>query len=99
MYQPVEYFFMFSDKLTKKSGKTSWKTTHSCNLGVRGARGWFLQIGWQRGQKGVEIEKYLETVGVFLRQIMNSTIIVMYHDWRKFDSCIFEGKYKDLVQY
>lgn len=51
------------------------------------------------GQKGVEIEKYLETVRVFLRQIINITIIVMYHDWGKFDSCILEGKYKDLVQY
>lgn len=57
------------------------------------ANGMAERIGW----KGVEIHKYLQTTGVFLRQIINVT--VMYHDWGKFDIRILEGKYKDLVQY
>lgn len=64
-----------------------------------------MQMGWQRElvRKGIEVDKYLQTVpgvgGGRLRQIINVTVIVMYHDWGKVDIYISEGKYKDLVHY
>lgn len=49
------------------------------------------------GQQSIEVEKYLQA-GFFLRQILNITITVMYHNGRV-DICILEGKYKDSVQH
>ena len=49
------------------------------------------------GQKGVELDKYLQTAGGGFGA--DVPVIVMCHGWGRLDIPVLEGKYKDFVQY
>lgn len=66
----------FLVNLTKISGKTSFKSDPFMQPGSLQSRGVICanRMAERIGHKGIEIEKYLETVGLILRQITNATV-------------------------